>query len=504
MKAWWVVALSGVHPSLSYAGKSKPHILYILADDLGWANVDWHHDITHIETATPFLSSLVQEGVELDRMYSFKFCSPSRSAIQSGRNPIHVNVQNLDPTFANREDPIAGYAGIPREMTGLGAVMKSAGYATHFVGKWDAGMATPDHTPRGRGYDTSLLYFHHLNDYWDSKYYDDSSSEISTCPGHDGISEVRPVDLWQGNTTREGPARGLNNVARACKIATPQLCFASENTIASALLDCPAYPTELPSSQGGGNEGDVTAECQYEDGLFEHEVHQYITRHDSSQPMFLFWALHLAHAPLQVPKRFLDEYRHLALDDWRRQRYLAMTRYMDSAVANITSLLKSKNMYKDTLIVFTSDNGGAIYRNGSAGASNWPLKGGKASNWEGGIRVNAFASGGMLPMSARGRKLTGLGAIWDWYGTFAALAGVNPHDLRAHAASLPPIDALNLWPYIIGDAELSPRTSIPLGSSTCIHQSAGCINLWGNAPSHTEVAGLIMDDRGTVAFPLKT
>jgi arylsulfatase A-like enzyme len=58
--------------------------------------------------------------------------------------------------------------GIPRNMTGMATKLASAGYATHMVGKWDAGMATPDHTPYGRGYRTSLNYFNHCNDYWTS------------------------------------------------------------------------------------------------------------------------------------------------------------------------------------------------------------------------------------------------------------------------------------------------------------------------------------------------
>ena len=90
-------------------------------------------------------------------------CSPTRSSVQSGRLPIHVNVVNADMNVVNPNDTVVGFAGIPRNMTGIASKMKEAGYATHMAGKWDAGMATPDHTPAGRGYDTSILYFHHAN-----------------------------------------------------------------------------------------------------------------------------------------------------------------------------------------------------------------------------------------------------------------------------------------------------------------------------------------------------
>lgn len=71
---------------------------------------------------------------------------------------------------------------------------------------------------------------------------------------------------------------------------------------------------------------------------------------------------------------------------------------------------------------------------------------GKLSNWEGGIRSNAFASGGLLPPKVRGTKQTGLMAGWDWYATYCFLAGVDPTDHKAQAAGLPPIDSHNLWP----------------------------------------------------------
>ena len=62
-----------------------------------------------------------------------KYCSPTRSSLQSGRLPIHVNVLNADMSSYNPHDPVSGFAGVPRNMTGISAVMKKGGYATHMV-----------------------------------------------------------------------------------------------------------------------------------------------------------------------------------------------------------------------------------------------------------------------------------------------------------------------------------------------------------------------------------
>jgi len=79
-----------------------------------------------------------------------------------------VNPLNLDPSTANRTDPVSGFAAIPRNMTGIATKLAAAGYKTHAFGKWDAGMGTVDHTPHGRGYQSNTIYFHHANDYWSS------------------------------------------------------------------------------------------------------------------------------------------------------------------------------------------------------------------------------------------------------------------------------------------------------------------------------------------------
>jgi arylsulfatase B len=169
-----LVSLLGLAGAASGARTVKPHILMILADDYGWSDVGYHVNAPgypstaaqkkEATTATPYIDSLVKEGVELDQAYVFKYCSPTRCSLQSGRNPIHANVMNIDPTNHNPANPVGGFSALARNLTGIGSVMQRAGYSTAFAGKWDVGMATPDHTPRGRGYDQSLHYFHHTNE----------------------------------------------------------------------------------------------------------------------------------------------------------------------------------------------------------------------------------------------------------------------------------------------------------------------------------------------------
>lgn len=88
------------------------------------------------EVQTPALDELVASGIELDRAYAYKCCSPTRSAIQSGRHPYHVNALNAAMEISNPEDPVSGFAGIPRNMTGIATKLAAAGYSTAMFGKW--------------------------------------------------------------------------------------------------------------------------------------------------------------------------------------------------------------------------------------------------------------------------------------------------------------------------------------------------------------------------------
>jgi arylsulfatase I/J len=427
----------------------------LLADDYGWANVGYHRtesNSTTREVDTPNIDSLVKSGIELDRNYVFKFCSPTRSSLQSGRLPVHVNVENAAPDVSNPANPVSGFAAIPRNMTGMASKMKLGGYKTHQIGKWDAGMATPDHTPHGRGYDTSFGYFHHANNYW--------TEETGSCASGatyneatrgwdvpvDGQKGGHPVvDMWiaEPNGT-EHPAHGHNG---SMPISTD--------------------PKHVPVGVNGSI-------VDYEEWKFGQYALKVINEHDPTDPLFLCYCFHIVHEPLHVPRPFFDRQEHLLeYPDFQFHRtiYHAMVKFMDDVVLNVTTALKTKDMYQDTLIVFSSDNGGPSFSGSSHTANNFPHRGSKMSDWEGGTRVNGFVSGGFLQRVAPlmvGAKLEGLTHICDWYTTFSALAGVEARDDRAAAANLPPVDGLNLWPYLSGQVQKSPRTEIHMDTAAFI------------------------------------
>jgi len=270
-------------------------------------------------------------------------------------------------------------------------------------------MATPDHTPLGRGYDTSLLYFDAANGYWDSL-----PEGGSSCPGLGALT-----DLWAS----AAPAHGLNN-SRLC--------------------------TQANQAPG----------CKYEDELFaEHMVAQ-IAQHDArAGPFFGFAAWHNCHSPPEVPAAFLANFTAF-IPVPGRAMYAAKANYLDAQIGKVVAALKAAGMYDSTLIIAAADNGGPL-----GSANNWPLRGGKFSNWEGGVRVNAFVGGGAVPPARRGTAEAGFMTIADIYPTLCALAGADPVDARAAAAGLPPVDGLNMWPLLSGATRVSPRTEVVLGDT---------------------------------------
>jgi len=398
------------------SASSKPNLVILLVDDFGHANIGYHRKdskyfndgaLDHPEVLTPNLDYIANSYVKLERFYTYKICAPSRCSLQSGRLPVHVNTVNAEPESYNPDDKESGFAGIPRHMTGIAEKLKGLGYKTHAVGKWDVGMATKDHTPIGRGYETFLGYYHHANDYWTQGISLPSIGNINIC-----------LNRFSDLSNTNGPETRL---------------------------------------QGSS----------YEEEIFLQESLNIIHSHDISQPFFLFHSFHLVHTPLQVPKAWMTPF--LKVENKNRSLYASMVWYLDHAVASIVSALKIKGLWDNTFLLFFSDNGGPVYNPGSA--NNYPLRGGKYNDFEGGVRVNAFLAGDAVPKEMRGKTINEYIHISDVYTTFISLAGGDSNyviDTKAQKYNLPPVDGLNLFDLFTGKSDKSPRTEIHLSENAII------------------------------------
>ncbi|BFZ22838.1 hypothetical protein BsWGS_25876 [Bradybaena similaris] len=171
----------------------------------------------------------------------------------------------------------------------------------------------------------------------------------------------------------------------------------------------------------------------YSTEQFASRAEDIIRFHDKDWPLFLYLPLQSVHTPLQVPQKYVDMYADI---DYENRRNLSgMVTAMDDAVGRVVAALKDKGIYDNTLIFFTADNGGWT----PFGSNNLPLRGGKASLFEGGTRVVAFLHGPLLNQS--GVVYDGLIHAVDWFPTLANALGINYED--------PKQDGVNQWKAII-------------------------------------------------------
>jgi arylsulfatase I/J len=399
-------------------------ILVVLADDIGMAQVGWVPNSSASRggpdgsSLTPRLDALASQGLILSSHYTSFWCTPSRVSFLSGRLPVHAQT--------GQDFPETPSAGMPRNMTGLGHLLKRANFSTAAVGKWDAGCATPDHTPQGRGFDASLVSFEHMTDRWTQKIF----------PGGTACTLIDPTitDLFLNGA----PARDLNGTG-------------------------------------------------FSEDLHVAHVRGIIANTSSEQPLFIYYAPHIAHYPLQVPQAALARFDFMADDEsacnstvpyiWPgqtntsafrcRAMAAALVNLLDGAIGSIVDALVARGLWEETLMLFSSDNGAPLDVSESGG-NNFPLRGSKYSSWEGGVRVPAFVSGGFLPAARRGATEAEPIHISDWYRTLGNLVGVDAHDARAAAAGLPPVDSLDVWPLVSGASPTSPRTEIPVSPNVLI------------------------------------
>ncbi|XP_065294694.1 arylsulfatase B-like [Dermacentor albipictus] len=135
----------------------RPHIIFILADDMGWNDVSFHGSN---QIPTPNLDVLASEGIILDNYYTMQLCTPSRSALLSGLYPIRTGMQS---GIIGNSEPW----GLPLNLKLIPEHFKDLGYTVHMIGKWHVGFFKTDYTPLRRGFDSFYGYYTGKADYYD-------------------------------------------------------------------------------------------------------------------------------------------------------------------------------------------------------------------------------------------------------------------------------------------------------------------------------------------------
>ncbi|MBS0425706.1 MAG: sulfatase-like hydrolase/transferase [Proteobacteria bacterium] len=328
---------------------SRPNFIFILADDLGYADLG----CTGARDAegrtidvSPRLDRMAAQGVRFTRGYSNSpVCSPTRFALITGRWQYRIRGGAEEPLTPSAGDKVLG---LPPEHPTLPSLLRSAGYATALIGKWHLGYP-PHFGPRLSGYDEFYGYHAGGLDYFSHR-----------------DSRGKP-DLWEN---------------------------------------------EAPVQEEG-----------YLTDLLSRRAEAFVRRQTPDRPFLLSLHYSAPHWPWLTrddeaeSRRIQGSLKHI--DGGTLQAYQRMISHMDEGVGWVLDALEERGLADDTLVVFTSDNGGERFSN------NWPLVGQKMDLLEGGIRVPLLAR---WPRVIAPGRVSGLpNQTMDWTATMLDAAGATAH-----------------------------------------------------------------------------
>ena len=349
--------------SVAQKTDSRPNIIYMMADDLGYADLSCYG---RKDYQTPNLDKLCSQGIKFLNAYAnAPVCTPTRVALFTGRYPARVAVGLHEPLDWNNKDSSVG---LSADNPSLGSLLKKAGYETYLVGKWHLGF-DPKYSPTRHGFD-EFFGFH-----------------------GGGIDYISHTDPFGNNDLFE-------------------------------------------------NDRMVTRTGYMTDILTERAVDIINRNHD--KPFFLCVTFNAPHWPWQGPG---DAVYPLGFRNWQlggsAATYGSMMKSLDSAVGKIVKAVGDLNLSNNTVIIFTSDNGGEKY------SDNGVYQGRKLTLWEGGIREPAFVkwTGTIKENSITNQVAT----TFDWTATILSLA---------HAKVDPkfPLDGMDLTDVITGRKNEVDRT----------------------------------------------
>lgn len=347
---------------------TPPNVLFILADDLGWADLGCYGSTT---IRTPNLDRLATEGIRFTHGYAgSSWCSPTRISLYTGRFPGRLQAGLEEPLTRRTAEN-----GIPADHPTLPSILAGAGYRTAMFGKWHCGWL-PWYSPLRIGFQTFFGNLDGAMDYFEH------------------VDTLGQPDLYEGETPVEqaGYYTDLISDRAAEYIAADQ----DGPFYVQLNYTAPHWPWEGPRDSAVGRE----IRSRYEQD----------------------WT----HSPL------------LHLDGGSLAKYRELVEAMDAGIGRVLDALAGAGRSDDTIVVFTSDNGGERW------SRNWPFVGEKGDLTEGGIRV---------PLILRWPAVVAAGQVsdrpvitMDLTATLIELGGAEPHEDW-------PLDGVSLASWLTEGAE---------------------------------------------------
>lgn len=398
-------------PATAPEGDRPPNIILIVVDDLGVNDLTLNGGgLAGGQVPTPNIDALAREGVNFTSGYAGNAtCSPSRAAMMTGRYPTRFGFEftGIPPAFAatvghaeaNGPHPVifrddlnvdvipSQRMGVPASEITIAEALQARGYRTLHLGKWHLGEAD-DLAPHAQGFDESLGMRAGGGMFLPEDHPDTVNAKLPFDPIDNFLWPNLPYAVQYNDEQRMEPVGHVTD-------------YLTDNAIAA-----------------------ISA--------------------NKNRPFFLYLAYNAPHTPLQATRQDYDALS--GISDHTTRVYAAMVRQLDRRIGDLMAHLKREGLDENTLVVFTSDNGGAWYT-GIEG-HNAPYRGWKATFFEGGIRVPLFMRwpGGIAP----GTVAQAPGSHLDMFATFAAIAGADIPSDRA-------MDSINLLGGIVPGMAVQQR-----------------------------------------------
>ncbi len=377
---------------------SAPNIVVIVMDDVGYGETSLQGNE---EIPTPNIDRIAKNGIQFTNGYvTASYCSPSRAGLLTGRHQNRFGY-TFNPTGYLNEDPLMG---LPLEEKTIPELLLDAGYVSAVVGKWHLG-GSPKFHPFHHGFD-EFFGFRHEGHYY------------APFPYEGATTMLRRKVLPGGGSGRWTSADG--RLIYHTKMGHNE----------------PDYDANNPLVRGS----QPVNEKAFLTDAFTREAIQFIDR-NSDKPFFLYLTYNAVHSPLQSNNEYTDRFAHIT--DIQRRIFAGMLSNLDVGIGQVLDKLTQEDLIDNTLIFCLSDNGGPTKELTS---SNAPLKGGKGTLYEGGIRV---------PFVAQWPNGLPQGIIYE--EPVSAL-DILPTLLASVGHPIPDnLDGINLLPYLTGLNKSKPH-----------------------------------------------